>query len=708
MQYSSISFTMKPLYVKEGSTPLGEWTLRRFQEEVADALDSKNDALVVAPTGSGKTLSLLLGEYGAVGLYPNNTLLLDQRKSLDRILRKALNAKPIYNEKENGFDILTIYELDHNRGKLIQSNSNKVAIVMLSGRYIGYDRDENGILVPKRYHVLEDIVKKICYNTDSPYIITLTTPDTALLIMAGMYRDFEKVGYTVHNAILSALEGLPIDFVLSKEMVATSSGDLADIGQIRQCLLKYPWFIDEYHLYGAYESYGVIPILKVYRDYGGWEEPLLLSSATPKGAVYERIKDLYKLRTITATTSDSGDSTTLVRGKTEVEVVHVYIEGRGKWFKVGDQVPDITEWKINEIKSVIEQGGKAFIVTDRINQVPTIVDVLVNAGLQPECGVSIPPPQCSNKEENLLVGSESISQGIDRENVRYGIITGFSWATLIHRFGRIGRKTDSKIVIVTPLTKNKILSSLSNRNVTYDEFVEAVIKDFPNIDMELPQTKGIKDVLSVREKLLEYASTIAFGQVSKPKGTLDALSKLIAENENPLDRFFGSPESIANLMMFRGSGFEVYVKCISCPKQSFISDISSVLRNYIVKKVEPFTYRTRKGIKKRLPKLLIDYTPGRQILVLEPPPTSKERVWDQLAGTITTIGELMNLGFKLYIVPADGSEENRLEVPPVDSVKDQLIGLVGTSEEIADYLTYTLNAALIKRGEAKTLIALLL
>jgi len=682
--------------------------LRKFQEEVMDAFVGKKDTLLVAPTGSGKTLSLLLGERGVVGVYPNNTLLLDQRKSLNRILKTALNAETIYNYNETGVDILTIYKLDSSRGKLPQSSSKRVAIALLSGRYIGYERDESGNLVPKRQVVLEKVAKKICYSTDNPYIVTLATPDTALLIMAGMYRDFEKVGYTVHDAILSALEGRPIDHTLSREKVATS-GELADIVQVRQCLLKYPWFIDEFHLYGAYEASGLMPVLKVYRDYAGWEEPIILSSATPKGVLYDRFTSMYKPRTITATTSNTGDPETMVRGETEVEVIHLDIPGRGKWFKVGDYLPGIVKEKINEIKDVLDKGGRVFIVTDRINQVPPIVNTLIEAGLQPECGVSIPPPQCSNREEALLVGSESISQGIDRENVKYGILTGYNWATIIQRFGRIGRKTNSKIVIVTPSTKNNPLSSLNGRNVTYDEFTEAVTRDFPEIDVGLPRIKGIQDILSVRETLIEYTATIAFAQVAKPKGTLDALAKVIADKENILHRVFGPPESIASIMMFRGSGFEVQVECPVCPgNQSSLSDVASVLRNYVVNQVESSTYTTPAGIKKQLPKLLIDYTPGRQILVLEPSPTAREDMGDHLVGMITTLGELLDLGFNLCIAPVDETSDCRLKVPATDSVKDQLIALVKTSDEVAEYLVYTLSAILVRRGEANNLVALLL
>ena len=694
---------------------MGNWTLRRFQERIMDSLQGRKDALLVAPTGSGKTLTLLLGEEGAVGVYPNNKLLLDQQRSIDKILKDALRAKLVYNMQEGDVDVLRIYELSTvtRDGPPIISRK-RVAVVLLSGKYIGYERDEEGNLLPKRQVVLRNIVDRICYITEEPYTITLTTPDTALLVMAGMYRDFEKVGYTIHDAILSALEGKPIDHILSRTRVATATGGLVEIGQIRQCLLKHPWLIDEFHLYGAYEASGLIPILKVYRDYAGWEKPVILSSATPKGALYERLVDMLKPTTIDAETSNRGDPASLVRGDTEVEVVHLDIKGRGKWFKVGDYLPATMEDKVPEIKQVLSSGGRVFIVTDRINQIPPIVDVLIGKGLQPECGVSLPPPGCSDREELLLVGSESVSQGIDRPNVRYGIITGYNWATLIQRFGRIGRKTSSKIVIVTPARKSRNpLSSLHGKTVSYEEFVDTVKADFPNIEMELPNTRGIRTILETRETLLEYTATIAFAQVSRPKGVFDALSKHLARHGDILNYFLGPPESIVNITMFRSSGFEVLVKHASCPGKSMngcshTSDIASILRNYIVYDVKPTVYRTPDGITKKMVKVTIDYTPGRQVLVLEPSPQAREDLGDLLAGTITTLGELADLGFKLYIRLPHNSGETGLEVPIVGPVRDQVVALVKASEEVATYLTYTVRAIQVHRGEAKTLVALLL
>jgi ATP-dependent helicase YprA (DUF1998 family) len=109
MTLPSISFRVKPVYLENGDVQLGNWTLRWFQERVMNNLTRGRDTLLVAPTGSGKTLTLLLAGEGAVGIYPNNTLLLDQQRSIDKILREALGARITSKVSMGGIDILRLY-----------------------------------------------------------------------------------------------------------------------------------------------------------------------------------------------------------------------------------------------------------------------------------------------------------------------------------------------------------------------------------------------------------------------------------------------------------------------------------------------------------------------------------------------------------------------------------------------------------------------
>ncbi|MEM1606100.1 MAG: hypothetical protein QXW41_07660 [Fervidicoccaceae archaeon] len=649
------SFRIKPVYLEEGNTRLGNWTLRRFQEEVRDSIASGKDAVVSAVTGGGKTVSLLLGDQGFVGLYPNNTLLLDQQRSLDRILRLALNARLVYSHKRGYEDVLRIYEIDTQPEEELQiTRCRRVAVILLSGRYIGYEYDEDGRLVPKRVVILRDIVEKLQSKSDI-YVVTLGTPDTALMIMAGIYRSFEKVGYAIHNAILESVEGGEIGWMLSKYGVATV-GELGDLAIIREYLLKYPWFIDEFHLYGDYEASLLLPVLKVFREQVGWDYPVIFSSATPSGSLYKKAVEYLKPREIKAKLSEKGSPDSFVRGETEVEVVAVSSKGKGiaKWLNAGFEVPTVVGGEIDEVKKVVENGGNVFIVVDRVNQVPPIVDVLVAHGVKPECSVSVKPRNCSDREEPVVVGSESVSQGIDRANVRLGIISTYNAVALIQRFGRIGRKTDSKVILVVPELREELpIEALNGKGVSYDEFVEAVEKTYSDVMFsELMKTKKIREIYEKRSRLVEIATTIGYAQVSKPKQTLEELSKILREDVGLLDMFYGPAEVIAKTLMFRGSGFPVVVEKPGGERE--IADVSVVLRNFAVEK--SWVKKVRVGdIEKKMLVLRIGFEPGRNILAMEPEVMSKVRVAfaQRFNGTVTTVGELANLGYSLNIKSVD-------------------------------------------------------
>lgn len=712
------SFRVKSVYIEEGSTRLGNWVLRRFQEEVMDAVKSGEDIIVTAVTGGGKTASLLLGDRGFVGLYPNNTLLLDQQRSIDRILKLALGARLIDSCSMGSVDVLRVYETNTQKSEVPITEFKKVAVVLLSGRYIGYEYDEESRLVPKRVVILRNIVEKL-RNERNIYVITLGTPDTALMIMAGIYRSFEKAGYAIHNAILGSAEGVDIEWMLSKYGVATV-GELGDLAIIRQYLLKYPWFIDEFHLYGDYEASLLLPVLRVYRDYAGWEHIVIFSSATPRGRVYEKALGYLRPREIRASIKENGSPESFVRGETEVEVVAVPSKGKGiaKWLNAGFGVASVVEERIDEVKKTIEKGGSTFVVVDRVNQVPPIVDTLVAHGLKPECSVSVKPLNCSDSEELVVVGSESISQGIDRANVRLGIISTYNVAALIQRFGRIGRKTDSKVIIVVPgfeerKKREKMpIEGLDGKEVNYDEFVKFINKTFlKELFSELVESRKVERIYEKRSELVEVATLIGYAQVSKPKQTLEELSKILRDNVELLDMFYGQAETIAKTLMFRGSGFPVVVRKLNGEQE--IVDIGVVLRNFAVKKAHVEKVRVD-GVEKKMLVLGIDLEPGRSVLAMEPDVTSRirEGFARRLDGTITTVGELASLGYSLSIksLGEEGKGTSAFTLSPsellgVPDIREQTIAILDLdiADEILAFYTHTIQGIKVKAGQRHVL-----
>lgn len=703
-------FTISPIYMESGSAKLGKWNLRRFQEKVMDTISSKKNTVLTAPTGAGKTLTLLLGKQGMVGLYPNNTLLLDQQKSIDKILRSALNARLVSREKsdpnrQDSPDLLRIYELD-DKYRLPNSKNRRVVVVLLSGQYIPYEKDESGRFISKREIIKEKIVDKICYPKhlgEEPYIIVMGTPDTALMILSGIYRDFEKVGYTLHDAIIASSEGIDLEYILSRFGVATVS-ELKSIASIRDCLLRYPWFIDEFHLYGLYEALMVLPLIHVYRDYIGWEEPVILSSATPKGVLYKRLIKKLNPIPINAVVSTKGSPDSLVRGVTEVEIVEVEVSGRGilKWFKVGYNLDSIIANEINKIKQVLSSNGNAFIIVDRVNQVTPIVGLLYhNYGIKPECSVAIKPTECVDSS-NIVVGSESISQGINRDNVKYGIVTSYNWASLIQRFGRIGRRTDSRVVLVLPKKERLYpMEELDERNVTYSEFIDKVKSTYPDIDLSRkPETSTISEIYGTRSELIEYASVITYAKVSSAGNMLRTLQDILATNSHILDKFYGKPATIPSILTFRSSGPPVLVKK---PDGKYdATDLGTVIRNYAIMEVET-EIKDVKGVTDRWLVLKIDLIPDRYKVVLHPPLNQPEDLLGYFNGTITTLGTLIELGYRMEIISWDDPRK-RLTIPdPPRSILEQAIAIVRTTSELVKYYTYVGEGAEVYPQKSGTL-----
>jgi Distinct helicase family with a unique C-terminal domain including a metal-binding cysteine cluster len=94
---TSVSFTIKEAYIETGNISINGIRLRRFQEELFDSLGKYSRILLRAPTGSGKTFTLLLGAiksyleknlYPVVGIYPSRALVYDQARSIQETLQR--------------------------------------------------------------------------------------------------------------------------------------------------------------------------------------------------------------------------------------------------------------------------------------------------------------------------------------------------------------------------------------------------------------------------------------------------------------------------------------------------------------------------------------------------------------------------------------------------------------------------------------------
>ena len=95
MPTPTYELTVKEAFIEPGNTVINGVRLRKFQEEVFDSLGKYKRVLLRAPTGSGKTFTLVLGAvksfleaslYPVVGIYPSRALVYDQARSVKETL----------------------------------------------------------------------------------------------------------------------------------------------------------------------------------------------------------------------------------------------------------------------------------------------------------------------------------------------------------------------------------------------------------------------------------------------------------------------------------------------------------------------------------------------------------------------------------------------------------------------------------------------
>jgi len=608
MDMEKVTVEVEPLHIPFSNRVIGDLRLHILQSKLYDSLNKGRNILLNAPTGSGKTLTLLLaGVYGgAVGLYPNNTLLVNQRDSLlkiivekARVVRKAWICK--YDLDTNGYISIDVDQskldgilnfikgekriplimLEIERGSDLFSGYTHIALLTVSGATV---ESEEG--VPKR-EALYRLVEK-AYSFGNPYITALMTPDTFLLIYSGMYRDFEVVGKMVHSTLGLLSEGASSKRMedLLRETGTASRASLGPIIGIRARLLEFPLFIDEFHLYGDYEKDALYTILKLNREIGGEEYPVVFSSATPaEDTMNELTKDLGIDYTEISYENTNGDGFR-VSGRTVVDVIPVDVHGVriNAYYEVGDHVPRILiENYLDEIKEILKKGGRILVILDKICQVFKTAEEFLDIGIQPTCYSTIKHPGCV-EDSNLIIGSNSVTQGVNISNIKLLALTGIGWEDAVQRFGRRGRDgEDSHVILFAPRGRIEEIADFNGKKLSYTSFRDEIIKKiYTDVTARSRDiTKYYSDLHWNRRKLLYLASLASLTRVI---GQHRMFLKLQQEIDRSYAKYllkgfiFGEPDVYAYVMMFRRAGFNVRYR-IEGHDDIQEADIGTLIRN---------------------------------------------------------------------------------------------------------------------------------
>ena len=563
-------------------------TLNEFQARVQDSVRAGDNVKLEAPTGGGKTLTLLLNNSsrselnGFAALYPNNTLLRNQMATIISILTQYFNAKQVYTSNYCGdtdsdcVEPLRIYELDPDTFEGAWAGERFVALLALSGRYIPSITG-----TPKR-EILAGLARTIYkyHRRGGAYTIVFSTPDAFLLVYTGAYRDFEGVGKTLHNILLAIARGNRPE---SLEEVLRNTGVLAratvdETIAFAQRILDLPLFIDEFHLYGVYELNALYGLLKLYKQVSG--NSVILSSATPAEELVEELGNLTGgFREIRAVIS-SGEGFP-VRGDTQITIIGVDTRRKGlpAYYEAGERLLQLIEEK--QI-SITPSSGRSLVILERLWMVTRLARKLHEWGLSVECIASIYPREACSKGAPIIVGSEAATQGVNLGRVVLGAFTGTSSEDVIQRLGRIGRKgVSSKVYLAAPsYTLEKVPS---NNTLDYYGLVKLVSQLYP----DYPKRKrDVSRILPDRyhESRRKLGYTLGIASLARVSGMKNLLSKIDldpGEARTLLGEIMGPPETLTRTILFRRTGFNARIY-IEDNGEERDANIGIVARNFRV------------------------------------------------------------------------------------------------------------------------------
>ncbi|MEB2793462.1 MAG: hypothetical protein G5Z42_01185 [Caldisphaeraceae archaeon] len=595
---NKVTLTVKPICIPYGNKKLGQLKLHTLQERVYETINQGNSVTLSTPTGSGKTLTLLLATNygGAVGVYPNNTLLMNQRKSITNIITKyskigkCVGYFDINNKKYETKcpdDVpdspLIIFEINDPNGVL--KDYGHIGLLTVSGETIKTEES-----MPKREFLYSLAEKAFSYK--DIYIITLTTPDTFLLLYSGAYRDLQVVGKLVHNLLQLLAEGKDsaiIENELRKTMTASRSV-LAPIIGLKARLLEYPLFIDEFHLYGKYELDALYAILKLNKEVSLEEYPIIFSSATPARDTLEELEKELGIRYETIEYRPLEDTCNgfKVRGKTEVDIVGIdstNYRGLGAYYHVGDRVSDklLNNYK-DEIKNVVKSNRKVMVILDRVYQVFWTVEDLIKGKLNPvECHVSIPHPRCT-KQANIVIGSNRLTQGISVEDIVFLASTAVGVEDAIQRFGRSGRGgLDSHVVLFAPKDKVNKVNNQKGKRLSYDQFIKEILEKL-YVDITSRSREWSKMYTALHNIRRELIYAVSISSIARVAGLYRLFKKVIEyiDREKAKDILnswvYGGSDTYAHIMRFRKTGFKVKYR-IKGNNDIEEDDIGIIIRN---------------------------------------------------------------------------------------------------------------------------------
>jgi len=431
----SIESAWVPGREDEDYFPIGSGHSDNHQRQMFDLLNRDNKGRVLVntnPTGAGKTLSwaaptIRSGEDGdawiVMAMYPTNTLIEDQRKTLLNLFEKYFSSEKFSEKRE--FDLI---EKD---GKKILYNGERE--FPLEDRVVEVTsdstEDSTGQQLENAYDKAADV-----YDKGLPTII-LTNPDIFTLMGSNRFRNRD-------------IQGRP--------------GDFDKI------------IVDEFHLSNPRGKRFLPFHLDLYKNLPDNSQlsDIVFLSATPAPSYISRIENAFQAETVVRETkSVVSEGGRKILPSADLNVTSREIFSNGEWLSEN----------IEAVKNFYSDKGQTLVILDSVNEVEEVYEKLddeTELDIRRIFGWKKEGRSEAVENADILIGNTAVEVGVDFEEVDRLIFTAYDPASTVQRIGRMRAREeidDYKIAMVTePETHSRLLEADQDGSISRDKFEEIV------------------------------------------------------------------------------------------------------------------------------------------------------------------------------------------------------------------------------------------
>lgn len=388
-----------PLILPLVEHPRTQMRLYPHQAAMLDEWENHDSFMVVSKTGTGKTASAMLpilkDKLSAVAVYPTNSLVKDQVKSVRELAEKeGINAHEWTPETTKVERLEADILLQHIDGNSLREWRERQRPRMRS----------NG-----------DALQQLIGQMDSPRII-FTNPDIIFLIFALRYK-------------------------------AEALASLQQYGTL---------VLDEFHLYTGVELAHALMMIYLGRSLGGTFKKVVLLTATPEPEAEELLEQL--LNPVKKIDMDTKTQRPVVDKRTAVHRVDLIPVLTGRHNVVETALNELftREEEIKRRRTEEKDAGyvPAVVVVSSVVNAIRLEDRLVEEGFCSRADLAIirglSSREVRNTEDKLLViGTSAIEVGVDFE-CDWLIFEASEAASFMQRFGRVGRHGRGTAIILCP------------------------------------------------------------------------------------------------------------------------------------------------------------------------------------------------------------------------------------------------------------------